>query len=186
MEKFREVTNAKKDLGWEDKFVVLFVGRLIKEKGLDVLLKSARTWNKNIQLVIIGVGPMEKEISEEAKKRQFQFLGRKMHEDLPIFYSAADCLIVPSISEEGFGRVIIESLACGTPVIAAKRGGILEALDETVGKLIDTTEGNIKNTVEYFFRNQKELKQLSQNARQFTERRYSEKNVKSIIKAYTS
>lgn len=184
LEKFKRVTDAKKNLGWEDKFIILFVGRLIAEKGLDVLLKSALTWNKNIRLVIIGAGPMEKEISKKVRQGQFQFLGRKPQEDLPAFYSAADCLIVPSTSEEGFGRVIIESLACGTPVIAAKRGAISEAMDETVGKLIEVTSENIKEAVEYFYQNPKELRELSQKSHQFAERRYSERNVHTIIKAY--
>ncbi|MCL4418057.1 MAG: glycosyltransferase family 4 protein [Actinobacteria bacterium] len=186
LEKFKRVDNAKKQLGWEDKFVILFVGRLIKEKGLDVLLNAAKNWNKNIQLVIIGSGPMEEEISRVSKNGQVKFIGRKSQEDLPIYYSAADFLIVPSTSEEGFGRVIIEALACGTPVIGAKRGAISEAMDETVGKLIDVTEDNIKNAVEYFSNNQKEIKKLSQHARQFAERRYSEKNAESIIKIYTA
>lgn len=186
LEKFKRIPEAKKKLGWEEKFVVLFVGRLIKEKGLDVLIRSASDWDKSMQLVIIGSGPMEEEISKEAQNGQIKFIGRKLQEDLPKYYSGADCLVVPSTSEEGFGRVIIEALACGTPVVAANRGGISEAMDKTVGKLIDIDEDNIKNTVEYFYKNQKELKKYSQNAREFVERRYSEKNVKSIIEAYTA
>lgn len=184
LEKFKQVNNAKKNLGWGDKFVILFVGRLLKEKGLDVLFKSAKNWNENIRLVIIGSGPMEEEISKKTQDGQILFLGRKVQEDLPMYYSGADCLIVPSTSEEGFGRVIIEALACGTPVIAANRGAIAEAMDETVGRLIDVTEENIKNTVESFLKNKKELKKLSQNARQFVIRRYSESNVQTIIKVY--
>lgn len=50
-------------------------------------------------------------------------------------YQAADLTIVPSQYTEGFGRVICESLACGTPVVASKIGGIPDAMDETVGIL---------------------------------------------------
>lgn len=175
----------KKSLRREEKFIVLFVGRLIKEKGIDVLIESAKLWDKNIKLVIIGSGPMEDEILKEINKNeQIQFLGKIDQQDLPSHYSAADCLIVPSVSEEGFGRVIIESLACGTPVIASKRGAISEAMDETVGKFIEVTPENIKEAVYYYYKNPKELKKFSQKARQFVERRYSERNVHSIIKAY--
>lgn len=189
LEKF-QITNNKfqirKKMGWSKKFIVLFVGRLIKEKGLGVLLQAAKTWNKSIQLVIIGAGPMEEEIRRKATKiRQLQFIGKKSQVELPLYYSAADCLIVPSTSEEGFGRVIIESLACGTPVIASKKGAISEAMDETVGKFIEVTPENIKKVVEYFYKNTHGLLKLSKNARKFVERRYSEENVNAIIKAYS-
>lgn len=185
LNKFKRTSDAKKKLGWDGKFVVLFVGRLIKEKGIDILIKSAKHWNKNIKLIIIGAGPMGEEISSKTHQlKQLSFPGKINQEDLPKFYSAADLLIVPSTSEEGFGRVIIESLACGTPVIASKRGAIPEAMDETVGKFIEVTPENIKDAVYYFYKNPGELKKLSQKARKFVERRYSELNVKSILKAY--
>lgn len=186
LEKFKKIPNAKQKLNWENMFVVLFVGRLIREKGIDIVLQSARLWDKNIRLVIIGAGPMEKVILEYANQiRQVQFLGKIDQQDLPLYYSAADLVIVPSTSEEGFGRVIIESLACQTPVIASKRGAISEAMNETVGKFIDTTPKDIQKAVEYFYKNPKELLKFSRNARQFAERRYAEVNVEQITKAYT-
>lgn len=103
---------------------------------------------------------------------------------MPLYYTAADIVIVPSIHEEGFGRVILEALACGTPVIGAKRGAIPEAMDETVGRFINVSTVNIKNEVEYLFNHQDELKKLARNSREFAERRYSEKNVLEIIRSY--
>jgi len=94
-------------------------------------------------------------------------------------------VVVPSISEEGFGRVIIESLACGTPVVASNKGAIPEAMNETVGRFIEVTPEGIKNTVEYLYKNPKKLLRLSKNARSFVERRYSEDNVEAIIETYT-
>src|SRR5207247_8872781 len=54
-----------------------------------------------------------------------------LHDALPIFllwYGAADCVVVPSLALEGFGLVVLESLACGTPVVASDVGGLPEAL----------------------------------------------------------
>lgn len=161
------------------KFQVLFVGRLVEEKGILQLLQAAKMWNKNIALRIIGSGPLEKEIPSSI------YLGKIDNDKLPLYYSAADVLIVPSIHEEGFGRVILESLACGTPVIGSSRGAIPEAMDKSVGKLIDVSPLNIKNAVEYFFENPKELNKLRVNARKFARNRYSEENVNKIIKSYT-
>lgn len=178
LNKFKKINNAKNKLGWK-KFTALFVGRLVKEKGVLELLQSAKMWPKNIKLRIIGSGPLEKEIPNSI------YLGRVDNDKLPLYYSAADVLIVPSMHEEGFGRIILESLACGTPVIGANRGAIPEAMDESVGELINVSPFNIKNAVEYFFEHPCRLKQLKLNCRKFAERRYSEKNVQEIITSYT-
>lgn len=186
LEKFQKIPDAKKKLGWDEKFIALFVGRLIEEKGISVLIDSVKLWDRHIELIIIGAGPMSADVTSKAHKiKQLSFLGKIDREGLPEYYSAADLLIVPSTSEEGFGRVIIESLACGTPVIASNKGAIPEAMDETVGKFIEVNPENIKNSVEYFYKNPKELRKLSLKTRQYVERRYSETNVNAIIKSYT-
>lgn len=185
LEKFKRIKDAKKAYVWQDKFVVLFVGRLVKEKGVIELLQSVKIWDKNITLVVAGRGPLEEEVKGATKDySNIKFVGIVPQDKLPTLYSASDILIVPSVSEEGFGRVILESLSCGTPVIGSNRGAIPEAMDETVGKLIDVTPNNIKEAVEYFFENRDKLRKLAQNCREFAERRYSEKNVEKIIGAY--
>lgn len=187
LQKFQRVQSAKKLLGFEGEFIVLFVGRLIREKGISELLKSASLWDNKIKLVIIGSGPMEDFILKEIHGSvNVTFVGKVDQQNLATYYSAADCLIVPSTSEEGFGRVIIESLACETPIIASDRGATREAMDETVGKFIKVSPENIKEAVNYFYKRPNELKKLSQKTRKFVERRYSEVNVETIIKVYTS
>lgn len=186
MEKFKKIPDAKLKLNWTNKFVILFVGRLIPQKGIKELLEASGIWNKKITLAIAGVGPLEDEIKKYVlKNKQILFLKGIDNSMLPIYYSASDLLIVPSVSEEGFGRVIIESLACELPVIGANRGAISEALDKTVGKIIDITPENIAKTVDYFFKNPMELKSFSKNARQFAIERYSEKNAQIITKLYS-
>jgi glycosyltransferase involved in cell wall biosynthesis len=166
-------------------FVVLFVGRLVSEKGVLVLLEAARQWDKNITLVIIGTGPLESVIRNKISvTSNIKFLGKIGNEKLPDYYSAADLTIVPSIHEEGFGRVILESLACGTPVVASNRGAIPEAMDESVGKLIEITPQNIKREVEYFFNNPDKLDKLAKNCRSFARNKYSYKNLNLITASY--
>lgn len=186
LQKFKRVKDAKIKLGWKEKFVVLFVGRVIAEKGIKELLQSVKSWNKKISLKIIGSGPLEKEVREVALKLpNVEFIDGIDSENLPIYYSGSDLLIVPSVSEEGFGRVILEALACGLPIIGSDRGAIGEAMDSTVGKLIEVTPENIQKTVEYFYNHQDELKKLEKNCRDFAERRYSEENAAEIISRYT-
>ena len=185
LKKFKPLKNAKQMVGWKDKFVVLFVGRLVPEKGIRELLESVKRWNKNITLAIIGAGPYEDDIKKlESKSENLQFLGRKEPSELPKYYSAADLLIVPSTHEEGFGRVIIEALACGTPVIGSNRGAIPEAMDESVGRLIDISANNIRVTAERFYRDDKEYKKITKNTESYAQKRYSEMNIRDIITAY--
>lgn len=185
LEKFKKIADAKNKLGWKNKFVVLFVGRLVVEKGVDILLESVKNWDKNISLKIIGSGPLEQRVKEVSEKLlSIEFIEGIDSDRLPLYYSGSDILIVPSIHEEGFGRVILEALACGTPVIGARRGAILEALDETVGKIIDINPGNIQQAVEYFNLHQDRLEVLAKNCRKFAERRYSKKNAETIIRLY--
>lgn len=187
LDKFKRIIDAKNKLKWNQDFVVLFVGRLVLEKGLEILLESVKSWNKGIKLKIIGSGPLETKVRKVASQlSNVDFIEGIDSNNLPIYYSGSDLLIVPSISEEGFGRVIIEALACGTPVLGAKRGAIPEALDETVGKLIDISPDDIKQAVNYFFKSKDKLKMLARNCRNFAERKYSEKNAETIIKAYIS
>ncbi len=187
LDKFKKIENAKSSLGWEDEFIILFVGRLVEEKGIIELLESAKEWDKNISIKIIGSGPLEDKVRKEALRyKNVEFIGGIDQDRLSVYYSASDLLIVPSISEEGFGRVILEALACGTPVIGARRGAISEVLDKTVGQIIDISPENIRKAVQYFYEKRDALKKLSRNCRKFAERRYSEKNVETIIRAYQS
>lgn len=187
LNKFKMIKNAKNILGWDNKFMVLFVGRLIAEKGIVQLLEASKKWNKKINLAFIGSGPLEDVIkSISSKYKNISYLGLVNQNELSKYYSGADLTIVPSTSEEGFGRVILESLACGTSVIASNRGAIEEALDNTVGKLIKASSENIKQVVEYYSNHRNELKKLSKKCREFAERRYSEKNVNTIIQSYTN
>ncbi|MBI2596876.1 glycosyltransferase family 4 protein [Candidatus Daviesbacteria bacterium] len=185
LQRFKYTPDAKKKLGWERKFIVLFVGRLIEEKGIKPLVEAAYLWNNKINLVVIGSGSMEEYVLKKAKERtNIFFIGKVNQNDLQIYYSAADCVIVPSVSEEGFGRVIIESLSCNTPVIASDRGATREAMDETVGEFIDVSPENIKQAVEQLYKNPQKLKDYAKRTRKFVERRYSENNVQTITEAY--
>lgn len=185
LDKFKRIPDAKEKVSWQGKFVVLFVGRLVPEKGINELLVSFKSWDKKISLAIAGTGSLEDKVKEAEKKfDNLIYLGKIVNEKLPVYYSAADVLIVPSVHEEGFGRVVLESLACGTPVIGSNRGAIPEAMNNTVGRLIKITPENLKNTVGYFYKNPDKLDKLSKNCRRFALERYSEKNVETIVKTY--
>jgi glycosyltransferase involved in cell wall biosynthesis len=179
---------CKKLLGFEDKFVILFVGRLIEEKGVRILLRVANELTKvfdDLFFAFVGLGPLAQEVIDASKDlKTLRFQGAVNNEDLPVYYNATDVVVVPSISEEGFGRVILESLACGTPVIASNRGGISEALDSSVGVLAEPTAKSLANAITRLYSNRDELMKLASNCRTFAQKRFSENNAEVIVNAY--
>ena len=124
---------ARRQLGLNDEKIILFVGRLDPLKGIDNLLKAVSYLKdtQSIKLVLIGGdknSPQEmEELGNIAQELRIQdsvsFPGLIKQEQLPYFYSAADVCVVPS-HYESFGMVALESLACGTPVVATDVGDL--------------------------------------------------------------
>ena len=122
---------ARQYLGFGNDKIILFVGRIDPLKGIDKLIK-ALPYLRNIQglrLLVIGGGEHSQHEIEQLRKlacdlkieNSVTFLDLVKHEELPYFYSGADVCVVPSYYES-FGLVALESLACGTPVVATDVG----------------------------------------------------------------
>jgi D-inositol-3-phosphate glycosyltransferase len=119
--------------------LALYVGRFAPEKGLDRLFKAAACLRSLPQLRFIVVGGDGNGDPDHQRMLQLRhalglservtFVGRVDQAGLPVFYSAADMLVVPS-SYESFGMVALEALACGTPVVATRVGAMEELLRE--------------------------------------------------------
>lgn len=123
------------------KRLVLFVGSLQKAqdyKGIEELIKSmvkVRAEVPNARLIVVGEGDglaSYQQIAYEAGlKDDVAFVGHKSHAELAAYYAAADVAVLPSTNKtEGFGMVLVEASACGTPVIGANIGGIPFAIKE--------------------------------------------------------
>lgn len=126
---------SRKVLGWDhDKKYVLFVGAFVSLKGINYLVSAFKKVLEkcpNSTLVLIGEGYYKDAVREQINDLK---IGQSVIElswieksKLPIYYSAADVCVMPSLSE-GLGMVGIESLACGTPLIGTKVGGIPEII----------------------------------------------------------
>jgi len=124
---------AKQQLGLVDDKIILFVGRIEPLKGINQLLKAMPYLQNTAQprLVIIGGDENSQHELERLQalssalqiQDSITFLGLVKQEKLPYFYSAADVCVVPSY-HESFGLVALESLACGTPVVATDVGAL--------------------------------------------------------------
>ena len=176
----------------EDKFIILFVGRLIAKKGILTLIDVARKVPDDIVFVIVGAGGPESDRVVEAGRELTNLIfidhlpSSEEHKQqvLTKYYSSADIFILPSQYEEGFASVIPEGIACGTPIIATNKGCIPQIVDETVGVLLDPTELNIKETIVYFYNHPKELTQKAINCRRYALDHFDESNAEVIYKSY--
>jgi len=129
-----------------DRPIVLSVGRLVELKGFHILVEAVtrlRLHRPNLLLVIVGDGPyrsmIEKQISTMGVADNVKLVGSQPHDQLGLWYSAADLYCLAS-SQEGWPNVLLEAMACGRPVIATSVGGIPEIVrSSSVGTLADRT-----------------------------------------------
>jgi len=188
--KFRPMdkSRAKQRYEWSDKFIVLYVGRLVPEKGPGLLMQAADRVDKKITFAFIGDGPMAEELKEAALSRENAiFIGKIEYEELPVYLNASDVFVIPSQWDEPYGRVILEALCCGVPVIGTKRGGIPEIINDKVGILVSPPEKdveNISNAIEELYKDRQRLSNLSKNAIKQVNEKYSVKNAELIASSY--
>lgn len=114
----------RRDLALGDRITFLYVGQLIRRKGVDLLLEAfadARRATPNIALVIAGEGQLEQELRAQAQRLgldDVRFVGHRAYGELPDYYAAADVVVLPSRSEV-WGLTVNEALASGRPVICS-------------------------------------------------------------------
>jgi len=127
---------AREQLGWHSDRPILFTPRrLVHRMGIDYLLSALLTVRQQVPdvwLAIAGKGPLREDLELMVQylglKNSVHFLGYLPDEQLPIAYQAADLTVVPSQSLEGFGLILLESLASGTPALCTPVGGMPEVV----------------------------------------------------------
>jgi len=183
---FNKVSNARQKLGWDKKFTVLFVGRLVEVKGVKIILELAKKM-KHINFVIAGSGPLEDELRKLSEKlNNLKILGKVEQKDLPTHYSASDLVLIPSklirqTYEEGIPRVMIESLSSETPVVATPSGGIPDVFDPKIGRLTKrSSTHDLEKAINFYYKNKKALEQAKKQTRAFALKHFSSKNAAII------
>jgi len=117
--------------------VVLFVGRLIKRKGVDVLLRAfhrAASSTPTASLIIVGSGPEEqrlRELQAELSLQNVFFIDRVAREEMPQIYASSDVFVLPALYYEIFGNVVLEAMATGLPTICTKVGGMIDIVEDS-------------------------------------------------------
>jgi glycosyltransferase involved in cell wall biosynthesis len=130
------VAQAREKMGWsQNRRIIFCVRRLVQRMGLENLISAitlVRSQHPDVLLLIAGKGAIADNLRSQIQELQLedhvQLLGFVPDQDLAIAYRAAELSIVPTVSLEGFGLIVIESLAAGTPVLGTPIGGIPEIL----------------------------------------------------------
>jgi len=180
--------DCKKKLKLDDKFVVLYVGRLSEGKGVRLLIRVAGRFGKvknDINFVFVGHGQLHSEVESAARNLEnVKYLGIITGNMLAEVYNAADLFVLPSVVDEGFGRVVPEALSCGIPVIVTRKGGIPEAVGPQVGILVEPDVNIISETIISLYNSPEKLRALACNCRKYAEQHFSESNARLIEKSY--
>ena len=128
---------AKRDMAWrrsigfaDDDVVIVFVGRVVLEKGIDVFADAvlrAGEQNPKVRALVVGEGPERKRFEE--KLPSGVFVGYQQGEGLARAYASADVFFNPSITET-FGNVTLEAMSCGLPSVCASASGSLSLVED--------------------------------------------------------
>lgn len=127
---------------------LLFVGRLTRQKGVDVLIKSLHLIKEevSIEAQMVGDGDKRSELEMLVKqlglKDRVTFLGWRTREEIPTYYQRADIFVLPS-RDEGMPNVVLEAMACGLPVIATRIAGNEELVREGETGLLVPCENSL-------------------------------------------
>lgn len=166
------------------KFTVLFVGRLIAKKGIKTILETAKKL-PSVNYIIVGNGPLENFVTNFSNShKNIRYLGAIRNIDLPQIYHQASIFCIASQYPEGYGRVIMEAVASGIPVIGSNLGAIPEALDKSVSILFKPTPNNFIKNINLLLKNPTLLQNLKANCHSYAKKQFSSQNFQIILNSY--
>lgn len=181
----KEFEGMKKDffkrVNWEKNKVIMFAGRLVPHKNVDILIKALGRLKPKIpeaKLAIVGPDGGEKLklsllVKQEGLAEEVRFFGSLERRELLMALASASVFCLPS-SSESFGLVLVESMAAKTPVLGANACSIPELIaDKKTGLLSEIEEKQIAEKLEFLINNEKETRDMVEQAYQKVTKKYS-------------
>lgn len=156
----------------------LYFGRLIDEKGVDILIESLKL-NKGIPFKIVGDGPDLEQLKQFAKDNDLdhiEFTGAIWGAQLDEIIRDSKFVVVPSIWHENFPYVILQAFAAAKPVIGSNRGGIPELVLENERGVVYNANSpeELAKKIKLFYENDELCDRLGKNARRFVEENFND------------
>lgn len=165
----------KRHYSLEDGLKILYVGRISKEKNLDLLaeaFKELASRLKDVHLVLVGEGPYKEELKDRLKGTNTLFTGQLHGDALSAAYASCDLFVFPSTTDT-FGNVVLEAQASGLPVIVTDVGGPKEnIIPRETGLVVNHADpSNLASVMTWLLSRPNELKAMGQAARRYSEQR---------------
>lgn len=186
-----EIINLKKDLGLKKTdFIVLYVGRIAKEKSIDFLINNFNSVLNRIpkaKMIIVGDGPDIKDLIDLTRKKGLEnkiiFTGKAPWTDVPKYYSLCDLFVTASKTETQ-GLTVMEAMGASKPVVAIRDESFeLMITDKKDGLFFDDEKSYVDMIYEVY-KNKRLRDEISFNAR-LTADKYSPYNyAKNVLKVY--
>lgn len=150
---------------------LIFVGRLVSDKGVDLLLRALkRLQSENLRpdLTIVGSGPEQQKLQELTRElaldRQVTFAGQKQGAELAEVLNQHQVLVAPSRWAEPFGVVALEGIACGCVVVGSEKGGLKEAIGPCGLTFVNGDTGALASQLKRLFAEPELQSRLRQHA----------------------
>lgn len=187
-----EKPKIKKDLGLDTKFVILFVGRLVKEKGLFTLIRAFKEVKEaftDLFLLIVGDGELKDELKEFVSREEINdvhFTGVIQNKELPKYYGISDIFVLTSYYEP-WGVVVNEAMASGLPIIISDKVGAKGDLLLEGGNGYSFQSNNfieLKECILSLLKTPDLINKMGQNSRKIIKKfvySYCEKNLKMAL-----
>jgi len=185
-ENFRNIEKIRRK--FNNKKIALFVGRHVKYKGIEYIIKSSDLINKQAVILIGGEGPLTNKLKKMAQsKRNIYFIGKLTDEELKEYLYSAYIFLFPSITRnEAFGLALAEALYCGVPAVGFKiKGSGVNFVnrDGFTGFMVEN--GNyveFANKINLLLENESLRNSMSENAKKWARENFSyEKMVNNLI-----
>ena len=170
---------------------VLFAGKLSKGKGGEILINSIPDLVKKNKIVFLFAGTIElkmmfsKKLAKKSFKKYIKVLKNLNHRKLTNLYSKVTAVVMPSIYPESFGRVALEAISQGTPVVVTNIGGLPEIVqDKVTGRVVNPNENELKNAIKDVVENEKIYNQNIKRLYPFLREKFHDIPIEQHLKIY--